>query len=134
MPYRVIKVVEDWGRCNQLKERSSALKFLNCQRQHFDWDNNDLADDEGLVKADTPHPNIPTKFPGINLESEQHQPHHVVKVIKESEDECINAACHNASLDDLPHTNNTGVSTAVDKIKLPPQRLVQRPVGNQPLQ
>jgi hypothetical protein len=43
-----------------------------------------------------------------------------VEVIKESEDKCINAACRNASLDNLPCINNTGVSTAVDKIELPP--------------
>ncbi len=43
-----------------------------------------------------------------------------MEVIKESEDKRINAACHNSSLDNLPHTNNTGVSTAVDKIKLTP--------------
>ncbi len=66
------------------------------------------------------HPNILAKFPGINIGSEQHQPHHVVEVIKESEDECINAACRNSSLDNLPRTNNTGVSTVVDKIELTP--------------
>ncbi len=46
-----------------------------------------------------------------------------MEVIKESEDERINAACRNASLNNLPRTNNTGVSTAVDKIKLSPNAL-----------
>jgi hypothetical protein len=86
MPNRVIKVVEGWGRRKQWEERSSTLKFLNRQQQRFDWDNNNLADDEGLVEADASHPNIPAEFPGINLESEQHRPHHVVEVIDESED------------------------------------------------
>jgi hypothetical protein len=63
------------------------------------------------------HPDIPAKFPSIDLESEHPRHHQVVKVIDESADEHIYAAQHNASLDNLPH-KPTGVSTAVDEIKV----------------
>jgi hypothetical protein len=76
-----------------------------------------LEDNMGLVESDIAHSNLPAKFPGINLESEQ--PHHrqVVEVIKESNDERIYAAQCNASLDNLP-CRTTGVSTMVDEVQI----------------
>ena len=89
-----------------------SLTFLNRKKQLYNWDNDDLEDDECLVDSYIAHPGLPAKFPGINLKSEQ--PHHyqAVKVIEESNNKQIYAAQCNASLDDLPW-KTTGVSTAV---------------------
>ena len=93
------------------------LKFLNQKRQQYDWDNDDLEYDKGLIKPDIAHPDIPAEFPGIDLESEHPCHHQVVEVIEESKDEHIYAAQCNASLDDLPH-KPTGVSTSVNEIEV----------------
>ncbi len=69
----------------------------------------------GLVESDITHPNIPSKFFGVNLESKQPHHHHIVKTIDDSKDELIYAAQSNASLDALPH-KTAGVSTAVDGV------------------
>ena len=71
MPDRVITVVEDWGQRNNWENNSTKLEFLNQKQQQYGWDNNKLDYDEGLVKTNATHPEIPAKFPGIDLESEQ---------------------------------------------------------------
>ncbi len=91
------------------------MNFSIKKWQQYNWENNDLEDGKGLVESDIAHPDILSKFPGINLELEQPHHHQVVKIIKDSKDKCIYAAQHNASLDDLPH-KTAGVSTAVNKV------------------
>ncbi len=81
MPDRVIKVVKDWGRLHQKEDKAKSLKFLNQEQQQYDWENNNLEDAKGLVKSDIAHPNIPAKFSGIDLESEQPHHHHVIEII-----------------------------------------------------
>jgi hypothetical protein len=83
----------------------------------YNWDKDDLEDDEGLVESDTAHPDLPAKFPGIDLKSEQPHHHQVVEVIEESNYKRIYAAQCNVSLDDLP-CRTTGVSTAVDEVQI----------------
>jgi hypothetical protein len=117
MPDQVITVVEDWGRRHQKEDKKKSLTFLNRKRQLYDWDNNDLEDNKGLVDPDITHPNLPAKFPGINLKSKQPHHHQVVKVIEESDNEQVYTAQCNASLDDLP-CKTTGVSTAVDEVQM----------------
>ncbi len=114
---RVIDVVEDWGRRHQKEDKKQALTFLNQKKKLYDWDNDDLKDNEGLVESDIAHPDLPAKFPGINLESEQPHHHQVVKVIEESNNERIYAGQRNSSLDDLP-CRTTGVSTTIDKVQI----------------
>ncbi len=117
MPDRVIAVIKDWGRHHQKEDKANTLEFLYQKQQQYDWDNEDLEYNEGLIEPDIAHPDIPAEFPGIDLESEQPRHHQVVEVIDESKDECIYATQHNASLDDLPR-KPTGVSTAVDEIEV----------------
>ena len=71
MPDRIIAVVEDWGQRHKRENKSTKLEFLNQKRQQYNWDNNDLEYDEGLIEQDIEHPDILAKFPGIYLESEQ---------------------------------------------------------------
>jgi hypothetical protein len=115
MPDRVINIVDDWGRRHQQEDKTKTLAFLNRKQQQYNWDNDDLKDNKGLVALDIAHPNIPAKFPGVDLESEQPQHHQVVEIIEESKEECIYAAQCNASFNDLPK-QNAKVSTAGNKV------------------
>jgi hypothetical protein len=57
MPDRVVKVVNDWG-CRHAKEGiTHSLTFLNRKKELYDWDNDNLQDNEGLIKPDN-HPDI----------------------------------------------------------------------------
>ncbi len=69
MPDRVIAIIKDWGRRHQKEDKASTLKFLNQKQQKYDWDNNDLEYNKGLIGPDIAHPDIPAEFPGIDLES-----------------------------------------------------------------
>ncbi len=89
MPDWVIAVIQDWGRHHQKEDKASTLEFLNQKLQQYDWDNDDLKYNEGLIERDIAHPDIPAEFPGIDLESEHPRHHQVVKVIEESKDEYI---------------------------------------------
>jgi hypothetical protein len=117
MPDCVISVVNNWGERHAKEDAKHSLVFLNRKKQLYNWDNDDLQEDKGLVDPDPDsHPGILAKFPGINLESEQPRHHHVVEVIEASNKEQIYAAVPNASLDlppDIP-----GVTAAVNKIEV----------------
>jgi hypothetical protein len=118
MPDRVISIVNNWGWRHAKENASQSLIFLNRKWQLYDWDNNDLNNDEGLVKPDTDtYPSIPAEIPDIDLELEQPCHHHVIEVVEASKDYPIDAAAQNTSLNDLPH-NTPGVMTAVDEIKI----------------
>ena len=52
------------------EEYGKKLKFLNRTKQKYGWDNDELNDDDGLVKEDPTHPDLPAKIPGVDLESE----------------------------------------------------------------
>ncbi len=49
MPDRAIAVVKDWGQQHQKEDKKQALTFLNQKKKLYDWDNNDLEDNKGLV-------------------------------------------------------------------------------------
>jgi hypothetical protein len=118
MPNRFISVVNNWGWCHAKENKSCSLIFLNLKWQLYDWDNDNLNNEEGLIESDTDTcPSIPTEFPDIDLESEQPHHHHIVEVIEASKDKCIDVAPRNASLNNLP-CNTPGVTTAVDEIKI----------------
>ena len=60
-----------WGKKSKREDYGNRLKFLNCTKQKYDWDNDQLNDDdEGLAKKDPVHPGLPAKITGVNLESE----------------------------------------------------------------
>jgi hypothetical protein len=113
-----ISVINNPGKRHAKEDAKHSLVFLNRKKQLYDWDNDDLKDDKGLVDPDPDnHQGIPAKFPSIDLELEQPCHHHVVKVIKSRNKERIYAAVCNASLDDLP-PDNPGVTTAIYKIEV----------------
>jgi hypothetical protein len=55
------------GQTPQTRRQGKALEFLNPKQHQYDWDNDDLADNKGLVKLDIAHPNISDKFPDVDL-------------------------------------------------------------------
>jgi hypothetical protein len=57
MPDRVLKVVDDWGRCHAKEDITHSLTFLNCKKELYDWDNDNLQVNNGLIKPDN-HPDI----------------------------------------------------------------------------
>ncbi len=107
------------GLCHAKEKKSCSLIFLTrIIWQLYNWDNDDLNNNEGLVEPDTNTcPSIPAQFPGIDLESEQPCHCHVVEVIEASKDNHIDAMAHNTPLDDLP-CNTPGVITAVNAIEI----------------
>jgi hypothetical protein len=95
MPNHIISAINNWGKYHAKEDTKHSLVFLKRTKQLYNWDNNDLQDEEGLVDSDlNNHPGIPAKFPGINLESEQPRHHHVAKVIKASNKEQIYVTPH----------------------------------------
>lgn len=84
MPDRVIRKVNQWGARSKQEEYGNKLAFLNRNKEKYDWDNDDLADEEGLLELDPtedlPTDAIPAEMPGIELEEDLPSP-----VVEESE-------------------------------------------------
>ena len=59
-----------WGKESKHQEYGNKLKFLNRTNEKYDWDNDELNDDEGLDEEDPAHPNLPAEISGADLESE----------------------------------------------------------------
>ena len=113
MPDRVLKLVNQWGQRSQREEVQNKLEFLNRLKQRYDWDNDDLEDDEGLVEEEEQaHPNIPAQLPGIELEAEQPGETQAVQEDFTTDAEIMHAAAVNAGIDH----KTTGVSSAVDEV------------------
>jgi len=82
IPDRVIKMVDAWGKRYQKEECQNKVKFLNCQKLKYDWENDELPN-EGLLEDDVAHPDIPAEFPGLELENEMEVPGSAVTTIEE---------------------------------------------------
>ena len=65
MPERVIKKVNDWGKRSGKEDYGMKLGFLNHHHQQYNWNNDELTDDAGLMADDIAHPDITAKIPGI---------------------------------------------------------------------
>ena len=88
------------------------LEFLNRNRQQYDWGNDELTDDAGLMMDDVPHPDIPAEIPGIELESEQVEPGPAVETADVTDAEQAAAAAENAGFDDV----DVAPPTTVDEV------------------
>ena len=74
MSDQVLNHMNEWGKKLKCEEYGIKLKFPNRTKQRYDWDNDDLDDDESIVEEDPAHPDLPTKIPGVDLESEYMDP------------------------------------------------------------
>ena len=71
VPDQVIILVNKWGKRFQRESQRHKLEFLNCHKDKYAWDNDDLEDDDmALVKDEIPHPGISAEIPGVDLASE----------------------------------------------------------------
>ena len=70
-PDRVLKLVNAMGKMGKVEKYGNKLKFLNRHKAKFDWDNDDLEEDIGLVEpSHAAHPGILAEVPGVELESD----------------------------------------------------------------
>ena len=68
-PDRVIKRVNEWGKTPRGEKYSDGLKFLNRNKQPFDWENEEP--NETLPEVEEPiYPDILAEVPGLVLESD----------------------------------------------------------------
>ena len=106
------KKVNNWGGSSGKEDYSMKLEFLNRHRQQYDWDNDELTDDAGLMADDVAHPDITAEIPGIELESEQIVPGPAVETVYVTDAEQAAAAAENAGFDDIA----VAAPTTVDEV------------------
>ena len=73
MPERILKLAKKWGKSSRSQQYGNKLEFLDRKKARFDWDNEDIEEDEGLVEPDpnlTTHPGILAEIPGVMTESD----------------------------------------------------------------
>ena len=51
MPDKIVKQVNAWGMKSKKEIRKIKLKFQNCKGEKFDWDNEDLEDNENVEEG-----------------------------------------------------------------------------------
>ena len=61
-----------WGWNQKIKSEKIKLKFQNRKGGTFDWDNEDLEDNENVEEGQEKliHPDVISEIPGVELESE----------------------------------------------------------------
>ena len=64
MPESAVDLVNKWGKRYQKEKKNKMVEYLNRLKQRFAWDN----DKYDILEEETPHANIPAKFPGIVLD------------------------------------------------------------------
>ena len=71
MPDRVVKLLNEWGSKSDKANYGTTLQFRNRNKVKFDWDNDELEEDEDLIEdeiRDNHHPSLPAEIPGVELE------------------------------------------------------------------
>jgi hypothetical protein len=96
MPERVVKHVIKMGKKSRQSRSADTLEFLNRHKEKYDWDNEELEIEEGLVE-DEPHPDLLAEIPGVPLESD-YESDDVVEVPEVTELEIAEQAARNANL------------------------------------
>ena len=72
MPDRIVKQVNAWGMKSKREIRKIKLKFQNRKGNFFDWDNEELEDNENVEEGQENliHPDVIDEIPGVELESD----------------------------------------------------------------
>ena len=66
MPYLVINKMNQWGERTKREEYGGKLTFLNRTKEKYDYDNNEIQEEEGLLQEkDGPLTELYTELPGI---------------------------------------------------------------------
>ena len=67
MPVRVIRKIYQWVIIFKQEQNVNKLQFLNRSKQNFDWDNDNIDDNEEIIKDKyIAHPIITANLPGIH--------------------------------------------------------------------
>ena len=56
MTANVLKTVNRWGQISRTQSYGALLEFFNRNQRRYDWDNEELVEDEGLVEKETGPP------------------------------------------------------------------------------
>ena len=71
MPDSILKLINHWGKLSRSQQYGTKLESLDRNKANFDWDNDDLEENEGLVESNpTTHPGILAEIPGVAIESD----------------------------------------------------------------
>ena len=69
MSARFIIKIDQWGTWSKIEEYGNKIQFLNRTKKQFDWDNDELDNNEELVEDKAVYlPVIPYDMPGIDSE------------------------------------------------------------------
>ena len=99
-----------WGQKAQTKKYKDKMQFLNRSKKKFDWDNEELEENVGLVEPEKLiYPDIPAEIPGVVLESDFDEQEGPVQSVPDPTHASLAAAAlRNAGLSDttgvLPKT------------------------------
>ena len=67
----IIKKMNWWDSKNNGEECGNKLQFLNKNKEKFDWDNDEVSNNDELVeKAPMTHPTLLAELPGIVEEND----------------------------------------------------------------
>jgi hypothetical protein len=96
MPECVIKRVIKMGKKSRQSRSAHTFEFLNRHKEKYDWDNEELEIEEGLVEEDS-YPDLLEEISGVRLESD-YESDDVVEVPQITELEIAAQAARNANL------------------------------------
>ena len=71
------------------------MELLNRHKEKYDWDNEELEIDKGLVEEE-PHPDLLAELPGVRLESD-YESDDVVEIVLVTELDIAEQAAWNAN-------------------------------------
>ena len=58
MPDQVLNCMNTWETRSKREEYGNKLEFLNQMKEEYDWDNDGIKSDDGLVKDNPTHPDL----------------------------------------------------------------------------
>ena len=71
-PDRIIRLANSWGKQSRSKQFGNKLEFLNRNKVRYDWDNEEIEEEEALVEPPpAAHPGILAEIPGVELEADR---------------------------------------------------------------
>ena len=82
MPDCIIHLLNTWGRRSRKEGHKNKIECLNRHCMKYDWDNDKLNEDEGLVEM--VRPELPAQLPGIDLAAEKDGEGTMVVVVEPS--------------------------------------------------
>ncbi len=72
-PDRIIRLANSWGKQSRSKQFGNKLEFLDRNKVRYDWDNEEIEEEEALVEPPrtAAHPGILAEIPGVEIEADR---------------------------------------------------------------